>query len=86
MGRLVMEKIIEQNPDALFADGLEGALIGYVHRAGSSPVACYDEKKAIEAIQLNGDLTREEALDYYYFNVAGAYVGENTPFFLVKTG
>jgi hypothetical protein len=27
-------------------------------------------------------MSYEEALEYYHFNVTGAYVGENTPAFL----
>jgi hypothetical protein len=27
-------------------------------------------------------MTDEEALEYFDFNIAGAYVGENTPFIL----
>jgi hypothetical protein len=30
------------------------------------------------------DMTSEEAEEYFEFNVQGAYVGENTPAFLIK--
>lgn len=69
----------------LFADGLEDALLGYVYRCGTQPVACYDEEKTIELIQKNSHLTRQEAIEHYEFNIIGAYVGSKTPFFLVKT-
>jgi hypothetical protein len=30
------------------------------------------------------DMSEEEAWEYFDFNIAGAYVGEHTPFFLEK--
>ena len=30
------------------------------------------------------DMTHEEAVEYFYFNTAGAYVGENTPCFFTR--
>ena len=74
------ELIAEVNEEALLADGFEDALIGYVERAGMPSIACYDKYKCIDI--LANDMSYEEALEYFYFNVLGAYVGENTPCFL----
>ena len=74
------ELIAEVNEEMLFADGFEDALIGYVERAGMPSIACYDKYKCIDI--LANDMLYEEALEYFYFNVLGAYVGENTPCFL----
>ena len=74
------ELIAEVNEEALLADGFEDALIGYVERAGMPSIACYDKYKCIDI--LANDMLYEEALEYFYFNVLGAYVGENTPCFL----
>ena len=70
----------EINEDMLFADGFDSALIGYIERAGIPSIACYDKYKCIEI--LAEDMTYEDAHEYFYFNVVGAYVGENTPCFL----
>ena len=74
------ELIAEVNEEALLADGFEDALIGYVERAGMPSIACYDKYRCIDI--LAKDMLYEEALEYFYFNVLGAYVGENTPCFL----
>tara|TARA_R100001530_G_scaffold117595_1_gene84731 strand:+ start:532 stop:852 length:321 start_codon:yes stop_codon:yes gene_type:complete len=76
------ELIAEINEDMLFADGFDDALIGYIERAGMPSIACYDKYKCIEI--LARDMTYEEAIEYFYFNTAGAYVGENTPCFLTR--
>ena len=77
------EMVAEANEDMLFADGFDDALVGYIERAGMPSIACYDKDKCIEI--LAKDMTYEEAIEYFYFNTAGAYVGENTPCFLTRT-
>ena len=74
--------VAEANEDMLFADGFDDALVGYIERAGMSSIACYDKDKCIEI--LAKDMTYEEAIEYFYFNTAGAYVGENTPCFFTR--
>ena len=65
--------------DILYCDGLQEALIGTGTRFTHS-VAVYDKQKVLEILQK--DMTREEAEEYFDFNIAGAYVGESTPIFL----
>ena len=76
------ELIAEINEDMLFADGFDDAIIGYIERAGTPSIACYDKYKCIEI--LAKDMTYEDAMEYFYFNVLGAYVGENTPCFFTR--
>ena len=77
------ELIAEINEDMLFADGFDDALVGYIERAGMSSIACYDKYKCVEI--LAEDMSYDDAFEYFYFNVLGAYVGENTPCFLTRT-
>ena len=76
------EMVAEANEDMLFADGFDDALVGYIERAGMPSIACYDKDRCIEI--LAKDMTHEEAVEYFYFNTAGAYVGENTPCFFTR--
>ena len=76
------DEIAEGNEDMLFADGFDDALIGHVERAGTPTIACYDRDRCIEI--LANDMSYEDALEYFYFNIVGAYVGENTPCFLTR--
>jgi len=76
------ELIAEINEDMLFADGFDDALIGYIERAGMSSIACYDKHKCIDI--LAKDMSHEDAIEYFYFNVIGAYVGDNTPCFFTR--
>ena len=72
--------LAEIDENILLADGFDEAFIGYVERAGSSTVACYDKDKCIEI--LAKDMTHEEAIEYFHFNTIGAYMGEYTPCFI----
>ena len=79
--RDIAEHLSEQNPDALLATGFEGALIGIGNRACMNPVAIYDQNKCIK-ILAGQDMTYEEAVEFFEFNVLGSYVGEYTPIFM----
>lgn len=66
--------------DALFADGFDAALIGYVQR-GAATVALYDARKCIEILITEDGMTVEEAIEFFDYNVLGAWVGDGTPAF-----
>jgi hypothetical protein len=76
----IRETLGELNPEALTADGLDGALIGYVERFGMPPIALYDREKVIRIFMSEGS-TREDAEEHFSFNVIGGWVGEGTPAF-----
>ena len=71
----MLEKILNKyDQDFLKADGLDEAIIGVYEGK-----LVYSESKCIEV--LSKDMG-EEAAEYFYFNVAGAYMGEQTPIFI----
>ena len=71
----------EEYPDLLKADGLDEAIIGVVERMGTQAI-CYDTNKVIEILMR--DMTEDEAWEYFQYNIAGAWVGDHTPFFLTR--
>jgi hypothetical protein len=71
----------EEYPDLLKADGLDEAIIGVVERMGTQAI-CYDTEKVIEILMR--DMTEDEAWEYFQYNIAGAWVGDHTPFFLTR--
>ena len=77
----IKDAIAEMNPDALFADGFENALIGYVSQFNRI-LACYDLGACVRILMKRDGMTEEEASEFVEFNVTGSYVGENTPCFL----
>ena len=71
--------ISEEHPDLLTIDGFDEAVIGVVERAGLLAV-CYDRNKIISILQR--DMSLEQAIEYYEYNILGAYMGESTPVYL----
>ncbi len=73
------ELIAEYNEESLLADGFDDAIIGIVDSFSDNPVVLYDKDKCIDI--LCEDMSREEAVEYFNFNIMGAYMGDNTPKF-----
>ena len=66
------------------ADGFDDAIIGTVERFGDSEaIILYDKEKVIQTLMK--EMPREEAEEYFYYNILGAYVGEGTPAFATIT-
>jgi len=78
----VLEALAEANPEALLADGLEAALVGYTVNHHHPHVAVYDIDKCIDVLVERDGMTPEEADDFLSFNTLGAYVGENGPMYV----
>jgi hypothetical protein len=78
------EAIQEQlEPHMMIADGFDDCIIGLAERCGSNIVLAYDAKKIFKKLVKQG-MTDDEAVEHFYFNISGAYVGEGTPVFIHK--
>ena len=76
----IREELAERSgiDEMLFADGYDDALIGYT----DGGVAVYSIESIIRIMITQEEMTEEDALDHFYYNVSGAYVGEYTPIFV----
>jgi len=78
----LLEFLIEN--EAIFADGFEGALVGYTARGNSvSPLAVYSQDECIQILIERDGMSEEEAVEFFEFNVVGSWVGEKTPVFVL---
>ena len=64
----------------LVADGHDHAILGLVE-VGDNVVVAYSEGKIIEGL-VNDGMTEDEAVEYYEFNIKGAYMGPTTPIYV----
>jgi len=87
----IRDWIADYNEEALLADGFDQAIIGMCEQFGHGPVVAYDRDKCIEILidEFSQDINEEDdedlsivATEYFDYNIAGSYVGENTPVFL----
>lgn len=72
----------ELNPEALLADGLEDAFVGYTVNTMHCHVAVYDVGRCIDLLVKRDGMAPEEAEQYLDFNTFCCYVGENGPLFV----
>ena len=72
----------------LLADGFDRAFLGVGQQFRNAYVAVYDRGECIRIISeqlgepLSEDEAREQAEEYFDFNVQGAWVGDQTPIFI----
>ena len=76
-----LEFIQDNYPDVLIADGFDKAIMGIVERFGMNPVVLYNKNKCINIMIKRDGMTEEEAIEFYYYNIVGAYMGDYTPCF-----
>ena len=72
----MLNSIIENYPEETFlvADGFDNAVIGVDQQ---SMRLIYSVSKCIDI--LTEDMSQEDAIEHFEFNVSGSYVGEQTP-------
>tara|TARA_B100001175_G_C19017658_1_gene406527 strand:+ start:71 stop:316 length:246 start_codon:yes stop_codon:yes gene_type:complete len=63
------------------ADGFDQALVGSsISAFNREQVAIYDYKECIAVLMK--DMSEEDAVEYFQYNVIGSWVGEDTPIFI----
>ncbi len=69
-------------PEAVLVDGFDDCIIGVGYRGGSgSSVIVYDRNQIVDKLAKRDGMSCEEADEYFDYNIAGAYLGNNTPIF-----
>lgn len=60
------------------------AIVGYTV-VGGEEVVVYSDIEIVELLCQEDGMTLDEAWEYYDFNIAGAYLGPDTPLYLSHT-
>jgi hypothetical protein len=79
----ILEDYGEDAETMLFADGFDDAIVGVGNVFGGKLCAIYDTDLIVKQCMKDG-MKYDEALEFFDFNIAGAYVGEQTPIFIHK--
>ena len=74
------EAIVSANERAMLVDGHDDALAGY----DTQGRAIYFVDAIIGRLMQRDGMTQEEAIEFFDFNIAGAYVGEYTPIYMYE--
>lgn len=76
-----LEYLEHLDPEPIMFDGLDAAIIGVMDRFGTPSVVLYDVDKVIGLLMDRDGMSHEEAVEFFEFNIIGAFVGETTPAF-----
>ena len=67
----------------LKADGFDAAILGRCDdKVTGSERLVYSVEACVNILTERDEMERDEAEEYFWFNVHGAYVGESTPVFV----
>jgi len=64
-------------------EGFESALIGRCFRFNMEFLV-YDQDKVIEILMTQNNWSSEEAMEWFDYNIIGAWVGDEAPGFLMR--
>ena len=70
----------EVEEEIVIYDEFEDAIIGLADRFGMDTSVAYDYDKVIKILM--EDMSYEEAVEHFDFNVIGGWVGDSTPVFI----
>ena len=63
----------------ILADGFDDCIIGKDYQSGK---AVYGIERIIESLMLNREMSMDESIEYFDFNIGCGYVGEMTPIYI----
>lgn len=76
-----LHSIYDKYPDEVFvsADGFDDAILGV---DDDKMILIYSTKKVLNILIEGEEMSYEDALEHFYYNIKGSYVGEKTPLFI----
>ena len=77
----IMDLYGDDEPDILFAEGYDEAIAGTVWDGERTRVV-YDTELILELLMGRSEMSYEEAVEYFDFNIAGSDMGVYTPLYL----
>lgn len=86
MTRADLIERLNDDEELIFLEGPEfdAAIIGTIERFGQPRIVCYDYRKVMRVLVKQG-MSHDDAVEWYEFNIIGAWMGEETPCFLHRS-
>jgi len=83
MDDIVKEFIEFENENAVTVTGHDDAIIGMAYTYGKNPVVLYSIEKILDKLVDDG-MSRDEAFEFFDYNILGSYISENNPVFMMR--
>ena len=74
----IRERVEGNNDWTMFADGFDEAILGV---DSSNERVIYSYKKCLEILMERDNMSNDEAIEFFAFNVIGSFIGEKTPIY-----
>jgi len=74
------DKYFEIAEGAVMLDGFDNCVVGVSESFGEEPRLIYSKSKIIKVLMEN--MSREDAVEYYYYNIVGGHFGTQNPIFI----
>ena len=74
-----IDQVAEENPEALTMDGHDNAIIGIARSPGEPSLLAYSRSRILLNLFTRDKMPMEEAVEFFEFNIVGAYMGVGTP-------
>jgi hypothetical protein len=77
---MIDNKYFDLAEGAVMLDGFDDCIVGVSESYGEEPRIIYSKKQIIS--KLMNDMSQEDAIDYYYYNIVGGMFGTQNPIFV----
>lgn len=74
----IRERVEGNNDWTMFADGFDEAILGV---DSSTERVIYSYRKCLEILMKRDNMSKDEAVEFFAFNVIGSFMGEKTPIY-----
>ena len=78
---MTKEEVEELAEGAILLDGFDDCITGVVEEFGNGVRILHSRDKILGSLQK--DMSYEDALEYYYYNIVGGHFGDRNPLFLL---
>lgn len=76
---IILEQLRDDNPEAILLAGLDAAILGITTGDNQPPRAVYSARKIIGILMERDGMTRDDATEFFDFNISGLYAGPYSP-------
>ena len=70
----------------MIMDHFDDCIVGVIRGIDSEDKVCYSYNKVIAKLMRDDEMEEIDAIEYFDYNMIGAYVGEHTPVFFFEEG
>ena len=80
-----MKRVLDNFDDGdklIVLHGFSDALVGISEKFGEEPRLVYSKSRIVEILMEEDEMTEDEAVEHFYYNIIGTYMGKGTPTFI----